>query len=191
VLWGAVLEALLARWGYLAVGIGTLLEGEAVLLAAGALAHRGLLDLPLVMVAAFVGSVIGDQIWFHVGERFGRAYLDRRPALRKRADALEPWVRRFGDGFVFGFRFLYGLRTIAPLLLGASRYPALRFTVINLLGAVVWAVAFGAFGWGLGAGLEQALARRAHLAEIAAAAVAVALGLVLVRRAIARRAPRG
>jgi membrane protein DedA with SNARE-associated domain len=186
-----MLDAFLAHWGYLAVGIGTLLEGETVLLAAGALAHRGLLDLPVVMAAAFVGSVIGDQIWFHVGARFGRPYLDRRPALSKRAVALEPWIHRYGDGFVFGFRFLYGLRTIAPLLLGTGGYPAGRFTVINLLGAAVWAVTFGAFGWGLGAGLEQALARRAHVVEIAAAAVAVALGLVLVRRAIARRAPRG
>jgi len=39
---------------------------------------------------------------------------------------------------IFGFRFLYGLRTVAPMVLGASRIPPFRFLLWNLLGAFTW-----------------------------------------------------
>ena len=185
-----MIEAFLARWGYLAVGIGTMVEGEAVLLAGGASADRGVLSLPLVIVAAFAGSVVSDQLWFHAGRRLGRGYIDRKPSLRRRERAIEPWLRRYGDAVVFGFRFAYGFRTVTPVVLGATGYPAARFLAFNALGAALWAGVFGALGWGLGASLERALARAGRAEEIAAAAVLATLALWCVHRMIAARARR-
>jgi membrane protein DedA with SNARE-associated domain len=185
-----VIEAFLARWGYLAVGFGTMVEGEAVLLAGGAFAHRGVLSLPLVIFAAFVGSVVSDQLWFHAGRHFGRRFIERRPALCRRERALEPWLRRYGNGVVFGFRFAYGMRTVTPVVLGATGYPGSRFFAFNVLGAALWAGVFGLAGWGLGASLARALARAGRAEEIAAAAVLVTLGLWGVHRLIAARAKR-
>jgi membrane protein DedA with SNARE-associated domain len=170
-----MVEALLARWGYWAVGLGTFLEGETVVLAAGALAHRGLLSLPVVMLAAFLGSVAGDQVWFAVGRRFGRAFVHRRPRWKAQVARVEGWLARGGDVFVVGFRFLYGLRTVTPLLLGASGFSPRRFVVLNLVGGALWAVAFGAGGWAVGATLQATLARSARLEELLAAAVVLAL----------------
>src|SRR5262245_557136 len=107
-----MLESLIIRWGYLAVGVGTFFEGEAILVLAGGLAHRGLLSLPLVVLAAFVGSVAGDQLWFQLGRRYGRALVARRPTWQARADTVQRRIDRHGGWFVFGFRFLYGIRTV-------------------------------------------------------------------------------
>ena len=50
-----MLQELVSRWGYLAIAIATFIEGEVVLIWAGALAHQGMLSLPLVALAATVG----------------------------------------------------------------------------------------------------------------------------------------
>ena len=58
---------LVSHYGYIAVAVGCLLEGETVLLTAGFAAHRGMLDLPAVLAVAFVASALGDQIFFQLG----------------------------------------------------------------------------------------------------------------------------
>ncbi len=191
-----MLETFLVHWGYLAVGVGTLLEGEAVLLAAGAMAHRGLLSLPLVIAAAFVGSVLGDQAWFLVGRRFGREFLLRRPALAAHAAVVQRWVASFGTLFVLGFRFMYGLRTVTPVVLGATGYPGLRFVVLNMVSAALWAAAVGAAGFGLGAGVANLMghATRVEEALLAAATIAALVWWIMrrrLRKAEARPAPPG
>jgi membrane protein DedA with SNARE-associated domain len=182
-----MMESFLLRWGYLAIGAGTFFEGEAILIAGGALAHRGLLSLPLVMLAAFVGSVAGDQVWFQAGRRFGRPFIERRPRWKTRATRAEVWVARYGALFVFGFRFIYGIRTITPLFLGASAYSMKHFALLNVLGGAAWAVVFGGAGWALGASMETLLQRTTRLEELVGAVVVVAFGMWLVSRMVQRR----
>lgn len=184
-----MLEALIIRWGYWAIAVGSFFEGEAVLIAGGAFAHKGLLELRWVMLVAFLGSVAGDQLWFQVGRRLGHSLLQRRPQWQARVVRVQGWLARYGMVFVFGFRFVYGVRTITPALLGASGYPLSRFLPLNLAGGAVWAAAVGAGGWALGAGLARALERAAHVGEVLIAAVAVALlSWLLLGSAKARRA---
>lgn len=182
-----MLESFILRWGYVAVGAGTFFEGELILVAGGALAHRGLLSLPLVMLAAFLGSVAGDQLWFHLGRRFGRRLVERSDRWRAHARLVDAWLARHGVLFVFGFRFLYGIRTVTPLVVGASAYSAPRFAALNVLGAASWAMAVGGGGWLLGASLERLLQRTARVEELAVAIVVLALLAWLISSTVRRR----
>jgi membrane protein DedA with SNARE-associated domain len=179
-------EALIIRWGYLAVGLGTFFEGESILVAAGAMAHRGLLSLPLTIVVAFVGSVTGDQLWFQLGRRFGRPLLERRPTWKARAAAVERRLERHGNVFVLGFRFIYGVRTVTPAFLGMSNYPLHRFALLNVIGGAVWAVVVGGAGWACGAAVASVLKRAAHV-QILLLLLCVALGLAWVLWKVVRR----
>jgi len=181
-----MLEALLIRWGYLAVGLGTFLEGETILLAAGAMAHRGSLSLPLVMAMAFLGSVCGDQLWFYLGRRFGAPFLEKRPAWQARLQIAARALDRYGNAFVLGFRFIYGVRTVTPAFLGVSRYDLAKFTLLNTLGAAMWAVAVGSAGWALGAAFAGILQRSVRVEEALGVACALALGAWLVWRRLQR-----
>lgn len=136
--------------GYAALLIGTFLEGETILVIAGFAAHRGYLSLLWVIVVAFVGSVSGDQLWFYVGRRNGRPFMSRQPHWESRAARVQQMLSKYDWPVVLGFRFLYGLRTITPFVLGASGYRPLRFAVLNTAGAAIWsvAVAFGGFVFG-------------------------------------------
>lgn len=183
-----MLEALVIRWGYWAVLVGCFFEGEAVLIAGGAFAHRGLLALPWVMLAAFLGSVLGDQLWFQVGRRLGQPFVQRRTAWQARVQRIHAWLDRYGMVFVFGFRFVYGVRSVTPALLGASGYPLRRFLLLNLLGGATWAIAVGAGGWLLGAGLAGLLKRAARFEELLLAAALLALVAGLSWTHVRRRA---
>lgn len=148
------IESLIETYGYTALLIGTFLEGETVLVAAGFAAHRGYLALPWVFLVAFVGSTAGDQFWFYVGRWRGRAYITSRPRWAVRAEQLQARLTRFEIPIVLGFRFMYGLRTVTPLVLGASGYNPARFALLNVAGAAAWSVLVGTAGYVFGNAFE-------------------------------------
>jgi membrane protein DedA with SNARE-associated domain len=153
----AELAQLLQRFGYLAVFVGTLLEGETVMLMAGFAAHQRYLELPLVIVAAFAGGFLGDQCLFALGRWRGPQLLARFPRLRGPADQASRLLERHETSIVFGIRFMYGLRTAGPLAIGMSRVTVPRFIVLNALGAAVWATLFSMIGYAFGHGAERLL----------------------------------
>lgn len=169
-----MLEALIQQYGYFAIVVGTFLEGETVLLLGGFAAHRGYLDLPLVMAAAFAGSVVGDQIYFAIGRRRGMAFLDSRPAWRPRVTRVLDLVHRHQTAMILGFRFLYGIRTVAPFALGASGVSLARFTALNALSAALWAIAGGALGYLLGNALQAVIGDLERYEPIVFAAIVLA-----------------
>ena len=61
------LESIIDTYGYVAVTIGTFFEGETILVIAGFAAHQGYMKLPGVIIAAFIGTVFGDQLFFYLG----------------------------------------------------------------------------------------------------------------------------
>jgi len=183
-------EALILQYGYLAVGLGTMVEGEAVLLAGGAAAQHALLSLPLVIWFGFVGAFVNDQVWFRIGGSAGKRALAARPAWQARAARARKALDTYGSAFVLGFRFIYGIRTVSPLLLGASGYSAARFLLLDGVGAAAWALCYGALGFGLSVSLQPLLAQHSW-PEVAAAVLALVACAWLLRAGVrrARRPP--
>lgn len=144
------MEDFIRNFGYAAVFIGTFFEGETVLVVGGFLAHRTYLELPWVIGAAFLGTLLGDQMYFYLGRYKGVELLERRPRWKRKSARVRMLLRRHQTLIVLGFRFIYGIRTITPFLVGASRVPPLRFLILNMIGAAVWAIAVGMAGYFLG-----------------------------------------
>ncbi len=189
VVYARPVEPLLQRWGYLGIFVGTFLEGEVVVLLAGALAHQGVLSLWGVILSAFAGSLSGDQLYFLLGRLRGPDLLARHPRLAEPARRARAWLERRGDAFVLSFRFLYGLRTVTPLLLGAAGYPVRRFVALNAAGAAAWAPAIAAVGWAVGEGVRQVIGRAGRIEELAALALGAAAAAFLAWRAWRLRRP--
>ena len=138
---------LLADYGYLAVFIGSLLEGETVLVLAGFAAHQGYLSLPATVAIAFVGGTLGDQIFFWLGRAWGQPLLDRIPNSEARVRRVKDLLARHHAPVIVGIRFMYGLRIIGPIVIGACEIPLWRFAVFNMLGAAIWAPLVGGLGY--------------------------------------------
>lgn len=148
------LEQYIATYGYPAILIGTFFEGETILVLGGFLAHRGYLHLSGVILAAFFGSLAGDQFFYYLGRWKGPAVLAARPRWRPKVDRLHGLLRDHRLPVILGFRFLYGLRTVTPFLIGTSGVSPGQFAVLNGIGAAAWSVIVGALGYTLGLTIE-------------------------------------
>ena len=184
------LTQLLSDYGYLAVFVGALLEGESVLMLAGYAAHRGYLSLTAVVAIAFCGATLGDQLFFLIGRRFGRELVGRWPGFETRTERVERLLLRYHAWVIIGVRFAYGLRIAGPIAIGMSALPAWRFFVFNAIGAVIWAPLIAGVGWVFGQAIEQLLGdmRRYETVGLAVlvgliAAVSITAHVVKRRRA--------
>lgn len=151
------LQQLIADYGYYAVFIGSLLEGETVLVMAGFAAHRGYLDLPWVIAVGAAAGFAGDQFYFWLGRRHGAGVIARLPAIAQRTERVHALIERHHEWLIVGLRFAYGLRVAGPILIGTSQIPAARFALFNAIGALVWAALIGTLGWSFGAAAERLL----------------------------------
>lgn len=151
----------IAEWvqsyGYVAVAVGTFLEGESVLLVAGAAASRGHLSMPVVIAIAALASFLGDQLYFWVGRRYGAALLLRYPSLQPRAARVRGLLDRHHLPLILSIRFLYGLRIAGPIALGMSSVSWLQFLLLNGLAALLWALVIASLGYGTGHALVHLL----------------------------------
>jgi membrane protein DedA with SNARE-associated domain len=144
------LAQLVETWGYPVVFLGTLLEGETVLLLAGLAARTGYLELPWVIATAWAGAVTGEQIWFQVGRHHGERLLRRFPMLKSKARRMSALLERYHLPVILSLRFLYGLRTVGPIAVGMSPVPWARFTALDFAAAVVWAAVVASVGYAFG-----------------------------------------
>ena len=159
-----LIEHYIGVYGYWAGFFGVMLEnagvpvpGETILLVAGYFASTHRLDLALVMLIAATGAVIGDNIGFAIGQRFGRSFLLRIGKYvfltPNRLAHLENYFKRFGSKTILIARFLTGLRVFAAVLAGASRMPWRTFFINNVAGAFLWAAVITTLGYVFGESL--------------------------------------
>jgi len=179
---------LITIFGYPAIMVGTFIEGEMVLVLGGFAAHRGYLDLPLVILFAFLGAFLGDQFFFYLGRRRSRRFLERHPAWNGRISVVHRYIDRFRVFFVLGFRFVYGLRTISPFVLGMGDIRPLVFITLDALSALAWATLVGCLGYFFGNVMEAILGDIEHYElELFGAIVIVGVIVWLVRVARSKR----
>ena len=142
------LPALLDQYGYVLIFLGTMVEGETLLMLGGYFAHRGYLELGPVIVTAFAGAVCGDQLFFYIGRHHAKGLLARFPKLRDKVNVALHRVEAHQIKVVLGMRFLWGLRIALPVALGLTNMNARRFLWLNLVSAAVWSCVFACIGFG-------------------------------------------
>ncbi|MEJ8811171.1 DedA family protein [Variovorax ureilyticus] len=174
---------LLADYGYLAVFIGCLLEGETILVLAGFACHQGHLSVPVTLAVAVIGATLGDQLFYWIGRYKGTMLLARLPSLAQRAERVAASLKRYDGLVVMGVRFVYGLRIAGPIAIGAMRMPPRRFVAFNLLGAILWAPLIASVGFLFGSALDVLLGDVERIELIGTVLiVGIALAIALVRR---------
>ena len=151
------LALLTQQYGYIAVFIGSVLEGETLLVLAGFAARRGYLSLQWVVVVAATGAFLGDQICFFAGRRLASRVRTRWPRLERPIARTDALLARYGAFVVIGLRFAYGLRLGGVLAIGMSRMSWVRFASLNLIGALLWAPIVAGAGYLLGNAVEPLL----------------------------------
>ena len=152
------LVELLGRWGYGVIFAGMLLEnaglplpGETLTLLGGYAAGSGQMSLFGVIAAAASGAILGDNIGYWVGRRFGWDLMLRLGRwLRQSPEQMELLRQRFlrhASASVFLGRFVAVLRILAGPMAGAVGMPYGRFLVCNVSGALLWSISMVSLAW--------------------------------------------
>lgn len=167
-------ESLLTEFGYLAIFIGTFLEGEAILITAGFFAARGYLDVYVVALIAFTGAYAGHLFWFWLGRVHGVKLLDRFPRMKRHFGKGVRVFERYGAAAIIITQWLYGLRITAAVIIGMSRITLLKFAIYEAVSCAVWAVAITLAGFYFGRAIEAVLGRVEHVEKYALLIIIVA-----------------
>ncbi|MEW6407427.1 MAG: DedA family protein [Patescibacteria group bacterium] len=144
----------LNSFGSVGVFLSIALGGEILLLAAGALSSFGYLNFLEIILAAAVGVVLVDSLWYLLG-RTGRKIVFLKNLGKKfiRKESYDHWEKQFGKYSVktiLFLRLIYGFRAFILMAAGAAKMKFSKFFIFNLLGSLIWATIFTLLGYFFG-----------------------------------------
>ncbi len=179
--------------------IGFFLPGDSLLFTAGLLcsstaSHQTHLSLPLVLLAAAAGALLGAQTGFLIGRKAGRPLLEhtRNRFVRRGAERSEKILERYGYGKAIVFaRFVPVVRTVLNPMVGALDVCTRTFTIWQVAGGLMWSVGVTLLGYALGSSVTNI---DKYLLPIIALIIVISfvpIAIELIRtRSVGRAAPR-
>lgn len=169
------------HYGYILIFAAAAVEGDATLLTATFLAHRGYFQLDLVMLTAGAATVAINQVYFWLARQHGQQRLVGMREHKAYGRVLH-WIERYSLLLVLASRFIYGFRIAIPAACGASGMRPLLFTLGDMAGSMIWTTVVGLAGYAIGHVLARLVTDlRAHEGWIAVALLLAVL-IVLSRR---------
>ncbi|WP_425478264.1 VTT domain-containing protein [Frateuria defendens] len=178
--------ALIAQYGLLLVFANVLVEQAGVpvpalptLVVAGALAGDGRLPLAGVLLAALAGCLLSDYAWYAAGRRYGSRVTRTLCRISLSPDSCvrqsELRFQRWRGQVLLVAKFVPGLSTVAPPLVGALGLPPLRFLLLDGAGSLLWAGAAVMLGYAFSAQVDRVLAALESAGTLAVEALAALL----------------
>ena len=197
------LAALVEHYGLLALflsvaleALGAPLPGESAIIVAAGAAAEGKLDIRAVATAAFLASILGDNIGYLIGRRFGRGAIVRVGARFGVTDAAmgraETIVHRYGPMMVVVARFVVVLRQLNGLVAGTTGMSWPRFFLANVAGAALWVALWTTLAYRFGQKIDIVpwLWHHLNLAAMVAIPLLIVAMIVLHFRHVREAVPR-
>jgi membrane-associated protein len=181
-------------WGFLfaecALLLGFLLPGDTILFGAGLVAASPNSDVNIyvLVTGAFLAAVLGNEVGYTTGRRFGRDWVENREKGRAKEQLrrAEAFYEKYGWLSVVVARWIPWVRTFIPIIAGTAAMDRRAFTSANIVGALPWAVGLPVLGYFA----YQVPVLRDIAYAAAGIAIAATIVTVLVGAARSRRARR-
>jgi membrane-associated protein len=162
------------------LAVGFFLPGDSLLVVSGLFAAANKLNVWLVMLAFFLGSVIGDSTGYWTGRVMGKTLFNRESSRifkPSRVEKAHAFFEKYGVKTVILARFVPIVRTFAPLVVGAAEMPYSRFLPFSIVGGLLWIMSMVLAGYFLGGLIENALNVKLedHIEKVVIVVVALSL----------------
>jgi membrane protein DedA with SNARE-associated domain len=133
----------LVTYGYIVLFLYSFGGGMIAIIAAGVLSYKGVMNLELSIAVAATANFIGDVVLSSIG-RYNRETIMPYIKKHRRKLALSHiLMKKYGDKIIIIKKFIYGLKTLIPIAVGLTKYPLIKFNIINLIAAIIWALSLG------------------------------------------------
>ncbi len=156
------------------------MEGEIFLLIVGIFIKVGLLNPLPALISAIFGAFTHELIYFFFGRWKGREFLLKNSYTRKRYRKARELVDKYGNLSIFIIRFLYGMRVIPMVFLGATKFNPVRFVVLDLLSLLIWAFLYICLGYFFGHAAEKYFGKAKEIYLLIGVGIAIVAFLFIV-----------
>ncbi|HKM18568.1 MAG TPA: DedA family protein [Aliarcobacter sp.] len=137
------MEQFIQDWGYIALFLYSFGGGFLALAIAGAFSFDGTLNIYITVMVAAVANIVGSQFLFFMAKN-NKNYAQNMMNNHKRKVALVQLLfRKYGFFVIIIQKYIYGIKTLVPLVMGLSDYSAFKFTLINSIASILWAFVIG------------------------------------------------
>ncbi len=141
---------LIYHYGYWIVFLGSMIEGESIVLTAGMLSAHGVLSFYKICILSFIGTCIADQLLYNFGYYIGPGFLEKWKLTRKLFEKLKPIALKYQNAYILSFRFIYGIRIMSPILIGIIKVDPKKYMILNIVASLIWSVISCAIGYTIG-----------------------------------------
>lgn len=140
--------------------IGFFLPGDSLLFTAGFLVQTGIIkfNIHLLVAILFIAAVLGDNVGYSFGRKFGRKLFERKNSVLFHSENLqraEAFYQKHGPKTIVIARFVPVVRTFAPIVAGISHMHYRTFVIYNMVGGFLWAVGLTYLGYLAGNVIER------------------------------------
>ena len=123
------------------------IPSEVILVFGGFMTTYTTLNIPIMILAATLGSLVGAIVLYYIGKIFNKERLKKiisgkiGKVLRLKASDIEKadkWFDTKGNKTVFFCRFIPIVRSLISIPAGMSEMPMQKFLIYTILGSLIW-----------------------------------------------------
>ena len=140
----------MTTYGYIFLFIYSLGGGFIGLIVAGVFASVGKMDITVVIFTAFIANFLGDNLLVYVARYQKSDFLNFITKHRRKLALCRIWIHRYDTWVIFIQKFIYGIKTLIPLVIGFSNYNFKKFIVLNFFASLVFALTLGLLSYNIG-----------------------------------------
>jgi len=135
--------------GYAIIFFGMMIEGDIILFTAGFLTHQGYFDIGIALILVFLGTIVGDNIWYVLGESLGvnKSFSRINQYIEKATSSFDGHLKSRPVHTFFISKFVYGLSKFIIFKAGALRISFGRFIEADLVATFMWIFLVGGLGY--------------------------------------------
>lgn len=133
----------LETWGYLAIAFFSFGGSFVIVAAAGVFAYLGKIDLTTALIVATFFNFLGDNFLFYLG-RYQKKEIQKYITKHRRKLAITTLImRKYGNIAVFIQKFIYGVKTLIPIVMGLGKYDFKKFIILNIFASTIFVLTIG------------------------------------------------
>lgn len=140
----------LTTYGYIVLFLYSFGGGMLAIIAAGVLSFAGKMDLTTSIIVASCANIIGSSFLFYMGRYNKKGMMVYIKAHRRKLALSHILMKKYGDKIIFIQKFIYGLKTLVPLTIGITKYPQMKFYILNSISSIIWALLLGVGSYMMG-----------------------------------------
>jgi len=137
----------ISTYGYIILFLYSLGGGFFALVAAAILSYSGKMDISFSILVAIIANFAGDSILFYFGRNYKKEVGEYLKKHRRKMAYAQILIKKYGNLVIVLQKFLYGFKTLVPIVISFTKYDFKKFTILNFFSSILWGFFFGMTGY--------------------------------------------